>query len=154
MSIEKAIPLPDPTKIKTLEDLVFVGHIEREKEVFGLKIVLQNLSHEENQEALNAISGKNDLAMYMSSKLESLSRAIVSINGIRATPVYEKDPKSGENIEKFTQQQRMREVLKKMKTPVVDKIYEAYLEVAQEIQGAVEQFPNSLTTPGAEAVGR
>jgi len=154
MAIEKTIPLPDPTKIKTLEDLVFVGHIEREKEVFGLKIILQNLTHEENQDALNAMSGKNDLAMYMSNKLETLSRAIVSINGIRSTPVYEKDPKTGENIEKLTQQQRMKEVLKKMKTPVVDRIYEAYLEVAKEIQEAVEQFPNSLTTPGAEAAGK
>jgi hypothetical protein len=154
MSTEKTIPLPDPTKIKTLEDLVFVGHIEREKEVFGLKIVLQNLTHEENQDALNAISGKNDLAMYMSNKLETLSRAIISINGIRSTPVYDKDPKSGENIVRLTQQQRMKEVLKKMKTPVVDKIFDSYLEVAKEIQEAVAQFPNLSTTPGAEAAGK
>jgi hypothetical protein len=155
MSEEKKAPTvlpPDPTKIKTLEDLVFVGQIERPFDIFGLKIVLRNLDFDDTHKSFDLMTGKNEISQMMSNKKETLARAVVSINGIRPTPQYEL--KEGKQVEVATATDQMKKVLGKFSEPLINVLYEKYLEVLKEVQDSIDQFPNSLTTLGAEAAGK
>ena len=126
---------------KLLEELIHLGHLEKEYDKLGKKIKMRTLTTGELTECDAAAAGKDILTYSRQIKVECLARSILSISGIP--------------FESMTILDKVK-LLNNCSGPVVDSMYECYLDLTDaqnkilSDQDLGENIKNLQGTPEAE----
>lgn len=109
-----------------IDSLIKAGVVEREVEVSGIKFTLRTLTEEERMQVESEVNDNlpiDDIRHLMNLKIPILVRSIVKINGKPINP---------ENREK------LRKILYKMQSTVLDGLYLKYTELVRDQLSLVE----------------
>ncbi|MEM2175397.1 MAG: hypothetical protein QXI58_07250 [Candidatus Micrarchaeia archaeon] len=109
-----------------IDSLIKAGVVEREVEVSGIKFTLRTLTEEERMQVESEVNDNlpiDDIRHLMNLKIPILVRSIVKINGKPINP---------ENREK------LRKILYKMQSTVLDGLYLKYTELVRDQLALVE----------------
>lgn len=108
---------------KVLQDLIFLGRVEKEVTVFGKKWKMITLDSDEHLKATNSTGNYDNLSRLYALKVEILSRAIQGIDGI----VIEDEIEG-------------RELVTKLQPPVVNKLYDEYEKMQQKQNDSLNEL--------------
>jgi hypothetical protein len=100
---------------KIFEELIFVGRIEKEFDLYGHKWLLSTLTTEEQVEATASTGGFDNISRVNAIKMQFLSKALKSVDGHKMLDANESY-----------------ELLGKMQYPVLNSLFEKYEELQQE----------------------
>ena len=132
-----------------LEQFLEIGRITEEVKVLGREIAMKVLSSGEQQETLEATLNLDDLARGNKLMLETLARAIVSINGVK---VQYRD--ANENIlDRRETIRRNGKLLEETPFPVISELWTAYQNLVEKQSAKIEQLKKVQTSSGPEASG-
>jgi len=125
----------------SLQDLVFLGRHQKEVDIFGHKVVLKTLNQKEQREVLDTVASNNlDVSKLLDMRIESLCRAIVSVDG-----------------ELNVDYNKTREMLKEMTEPVIAQLWKNLEDVIKEKEEMLkdkESMQNLSQTPIAGQSGK
>lgn len=108
---------------KVLEDLVFIGKLEKEYPVYGKKWVLTTLTSDEQLEATSATANYDTLARVSALKIEILARSLKSVGGVELVDLNESS-----------------EFVGKLQTPIINALFTKYEELQQEQDEALKDL--------------
>lgn len=100
---------------KVLEDLVFIGRVEKEVPVFGKKWTLTTLTSDEQLEATSSTGNYDTLARVNALKIEILARSLKKVENVELDGLAEAS-----------------EFVGKLQTPVINALFAKYEELQAE----------------------
>jgi hypothetical protein len=108
---------------KIFEDLIFVGRIEKEFDLYGRKWLLATLTTEEQVEATSVTGNFDTISRVNAIKMQILCRALKSIDG-----------------NKFLDFNEAFEVLGKMQYPVLNSLFNKYEDLQKDQDDSLKQL--------------
>ena len=100
---------------KIFEELIFVGRVDKEFDLYGHKWVFTTLTTEEQVEATASTGNFDTIARVNAIKMQLLSKSLKSIDG-----------------NKFLDAQEALELLGKMQYPILNSLFSKYEDLQQE----------------------
>lgn len=108
---------------KILEDLIFIGKVEKDYTVFGKQWTLSTLTSDEQLEATSATASYDTLARVNALKIEILARSLKKIEGVELNDIAETS-----------------EFVGKLQGPVINALFSKYEELQKEQDDALKDL--------------
>lgn len=108
---------------KSLEDLIFIGRIDKTFNVFGKKWTLSTLTSSEQLEATSATDGFDTLSRVPALKIAILARSVKKVEDIELNDVKENS-----------------EFIGKLQMPLINELFSKYEELQREQDDALKNL--------------
>lgn len=109
-----------------LEQLIFLGRIQKTKVIAGFTFDMQTLTGKEQNDVWMSVSFLSNETKFFVIKVAFLARAIVAVNGRDLGVLYK-----GKDYRELSLEQRCVRVVETWQQPLIDELYDFYSEMVE-----------------------
>ena len=134
-----------------LEQFVTMGRMEGERDVLGHKVLFRVLDGGQRVRVLDITGGMDNLTRSFALQIETLARAIISIDGSKIEYIPDDEEKT------ITQQKLFdnnKKIILRWPLPVMSAFYEMYSELMDEQEEMLKELKNASASSGRGRSGK